>query len=93
MMKRLILVVIVLAVYAFGQSYGALSFGPIAPTLASCPSGVVTMTTLCTVGTAAPYTIYVSYNGGAYGALIPAQVAAPVTSVNGKTGAVTLSIQ
>lgn len=85
-MKNISLVVIaaVLAVMAFilfaghqypvhaQPSYGALSFGPIAPTLSSCPAGETNKTSFCTVGTVSTsYAIYVSYNGGAYQPLIP----------------------
>ncbi|MGA2557978.1 MAG: hypothetical protein ABSG04_17045 [Verrucomicrobiota bacterium] len=82
-------IVLCTVLIAIGQSYGALSYGVIAPALANCPAGQANMTTFCTVGTAAPYTIYVSFNAGAYQLLVPA--ASGVASFNGRTGAVTLT--
>lgn len=94
MKKIAALTVLLFAVYAFGQSYGALSFGPNAPTLASCPAGAATMTMFCTVGAGSgPYTLNASFNALPYVQIYPplAQTAG-VTSLNGKTGALTTSV-
>ena len=80
------------AVYVFAQSYGAISIGTIAPTVANCPAGQANAASLCVVGTsAAGYAFYVSYNAGTYQLLVPAATGGGVTSFNGRTGAVTLS--
>jgi len=63
-------------IYMFGQSYGSVGFGPIAPALSNCPAGTANTAQLCAVGTAASnYTMYVSYNGAAYQLLAPAGTA------------------
>jgi hypothetical protein len=71
-------------------SFGVMGIGPIAPTVAQCPANTANATTplaaLCPVGTAAPYQMYVSYNGGAYAPLVGAS--GGVTSFNGRSGAV-----
>ena len=72
----------------YAQSYGAMSYLPIAPAVSNCPPGIANGTTLCTVGTTSgPYTIYVSYNAGAYQPLIGAGVtitgAAPIVVSGG----------
>lgn len=61
----------------FAQSYGAFGVGPIAPTVANCPAGQPgNYAVLCPVGSSsAGYTMYVSYNGGAYQLLVPASTA------------------
>lgn len=69
-----------------GQSYGAVSIGPIAPAVANCPAGQSGFATLCPVGSGSTYTMYVSYNAAAYQLLVP--VSSGVTSFNGRTGAV-----
>ena len=43
------------------QSFGAINFGPIAPTLAQCQPGLPNQTLLCAVGSN-PYVIWASYN-------------------------------
>jgi len=77
---------------AFAQTYGALSIGTIAPTVASCPPGVANAATLCVVGAGTTgYAFYVSYNATAYQLLVPATTSSGVTSFNGRTGPVTLT--
>ena len=85
MKNTLILAVaIVLAAVIGGraQTYGGFGFGTIAPTVASCPSGVTNYVMLCAVGTATTsYAIYVSYNAGPYQPLVPVpKVSTTVTS-------------
>lgn len=94
-MKRIALFAILLiAVYAMGQSYGSIGMSPIAPTVAGCPLSRANEGTFCMVGASTTgYAVYVSFNAGAYAPLVPAPTASAVTSVNGKTGVVTLSIQ
>jgi len=76
---------------AFAQTYGAISIGTIAPTVASCPPGQANAATLCVVGTSTTgYAFYVSYNATAYQLLVPA-TSAGVSSFNGRTGAVSLT--
>lgn len=71
------------------QSFGGLNFGPIAPTVGQCPAPSIPKAAIfCAVGASAPYAIYVSYNQGAYGLLVPAQAQAGVTSWNGQKGSV-----
>ena len=77
-------------VVAFAQSYGALAFGTIAPTLANCPAGSSGSATLCAVGSSGTYAMYVSYNAGTYQLLVPAGQNG-VSSFNGRTGNVTLT--
>ena len=56
---------------ASAQGYGAIGFAPIAPAVANCPAGVTNGAMLCAVGTSAStYTLYVSYNAGAYQLLV-----------------------
>lgn len=90
----ILIFVIVLGFVVVGrsQSYGGLGIAPIAPTVAGCPAGAVSTAMLCPVGSASTYAMYVSYNGGVYQPLVP-PAPAGVTSVNGKTGTVTLTIQ
>lgn len=71
----------------FGQSYGAVSVGPIAPAVANCPAGVSGQATYCPVGTStAGYATYVSYNGGAYQLLVPASTTITATAPLSLTG-------
>ena len=72
-----------------GQSYGGMAFGPIAPALSNCPAGITGMASLCAVGSGTSYTLYVSYNAGAYAPLIGASNG--VASFNGRTGNVLLN--
>jgi hypothetical protein len=71
--KQFLIVIAVLVlgiiVLAHAQTYGALSFGEIAPTVVDCPAGSTGMVTLCGVGTTAPYTLYVAYGTDPYSAL------------------------
>lgn len=88
-MKRTIVLVLTLLVgYALGQSFGSWSFGPNAPTLASCPAGIAGMTTFCSVGTkTTPYAVWASFDAGVYVQIYPPPAAATgIQSINGKTG-------
>lgn len=73
------------------QSYASISLGPIAPTVAQCPAGQPNTASLCPVGSGASYSMYVSYNGGAYAVLAGGSQTAGVTTFNGRAGAVTLT--
>jgi hypothetical protein len=47
-------------------SYGAQGIGPIAPAVTNCPKPMANLAMLCPVGSTGAYSMYVSYNGGAY---------------------------
>ena len=77
------------AIYA-ARPVRAQSIGvsPIATTVSGCQVSQAGQWAVCGVGTAAPYTLYASFSGGAYQAI---GGGSGVTSFNGRTGAVTLT--
>lgn len=79
-------------IVAMAQTFGSLGISPIAPLVTNCPPGTANTATLCPVGSGSTFTMYVSYNGGAYQLLVPPPPAG-VASVNGKTGALTITVQ
>ena len=77
-MKRSIAFIVVALVAVivgrlWAQSYGSITFGPIAPAVTNCPAGSASQATLCAVGT----TLYVSYNAGSYQPLVSSNVQPP----------------
>jgi hypothetical protein len=86
--KGLVVGLAFVAMLALAQSYGAFGFGIIAPTVANCPPGSANNAVLCAVGpVSGSYTMYVSYNAGAYQLLAPAGATvtgtAPIVVNNG----------
>ena len=84
-------IIVGFVLHAVAQTFGALSYLPIAPTVAQCPKGQATGTTFCTVGTTGNYAIYVSFDSAAYQPLVPASSAAGVSSFNGRKGDISLT--
>jgi hypothetical protein len=70
------------------QSFGSITIGPIASTVAGCPLSATNSATLCPVGSGTSFAMYVSYNGGAPQSL---GTVGGVASFNGRSGAVTLT--
>lgn len=62
-----LIVAATLACFAIaGRSYGAEGIGPIAPTFDQCPKPIKGYAMLCPVGQSGSFSMYVSYDGGAY---------------------------
>jgi hypothetical protein len=83
-------IILVAVLLAHAQSYSTLGGGPIAPAVANCTVSATGYWAFCPVGSGTIYSMYVSYNGGAYQLLVPA-TSAGVATFNGRSGAVILT--
>jgi hypothetical protein len=93
----LILAAVALAAsYLWSQSSGVITLPAPPTTIAGCawpaaPNSVTAGTQTCIYGTAASPGLAIAVNGGAFVAVPMGQATAGVTSLNGKTGALTVT--
>lgn len=71
-----------IATLLYAQSFGAWAAGPIAPTVAQCPPGILNNAVYCPVGSGTTFNTYVNYNNLGYVLFGGSGVA----SFNGRTG-------